>query len=84
MQKQRMGPPIEIRADKCVGCLSCELSCSLRLVKAFSPVAADIRVTRLAAGAGDFHVEFTESCDRCGVCVAHCKYGALIQLKRAT
>lgn len=83
MQKQQKGPPIQVNHEKCVGCLSCELRCSLRRVKAFSPVEADIRVSRVAGGENDFHVALTEDCDYCGICVLHCMYGALTQQKRA-
>lgn len=83
MERQQKGPPIQVHLEKCVGCLSCELRCSLRRVKAFSPVEADIRVSRVAGGENDFHITLTEDCDYCGICVLHCMYGALTQQKRA-
>lgn len=80
--QQKKGPPIQVIIEKCVGCLSCELRCSLRRVKAFSPIEADIKVRRVAGGENDFHVALTDDCDYCGICVLHCMYGALTQPTR--
>jgi NAD-dependent dihydropyrimidine dehydrogenase PreA subunit len=83
LQRQNEAAPIQVDVGKCVGCLSCELRCSYRRVKAFSPADADIRVKRLVGSDREFSVSFTENCDNCGICVLHCVYGALTQDKRA-
>lgn len=81
MDMQRKVPPIKVNAEKCVGCLSCELRCSFRRVKAFSPADSDIRIKRLVGAKVEYQISFTENCDACGICVLHCTYGALTQDK---
>ncbi|MBU2548573.1 MAG: 4Fe-4S binding protein [Proteobacteria bacterium] len=77
----KQGPPIRVHAERCAGCLICELRCSLRFEKAFNPGRARIRVRRLVGAESEYSVELDEGCDRCGICARHCPYGALVQVK---
>jgi len=77
---KRKGPPISIDATRCTGCLLCELRCSLRFIKAFSPAKAAIAVYRKVESADEYGVTFNDSCDNCGLCVQFCNYGALTQI----
>lgn len=81
-QTKRKGPPIRVDAARCTGCLICELRCSLRFEKAFSPAKAAIRVRRLVGAEDEYQISFTERCDNCGICARYCPYGALVQEKR--
>jgi formate hydrogenlyase subunit 6/NADH:ubiquinone oxidoreductase subunit I len=76
------GLPIRVDASKCKGCLVCELCCSLRFVKAFSPAKAAIEVRRRVQAADEYQVSINnDRCDYCGICVRYCSYGALTQEK---
>ena len=81
MGEKKTGPPITIYAENCTGCLTCELRCSLRFVKAFNPSRARIKVRRLGGANTEYAVTFDDDCDRCGICARHCPYDALIQVK---
>ena len=82
MITQRKGPPIKADASKCTGCIICELRCSLRLEKAFSPARAAIKIRRLVGAENEYEISFSEKCDNCGICVPYCSYGALTQEKK--
>jgi ferredoxin len=82
MLTEKKGPPITVRASKCTGCLVCELRCSFRFEKTFNPAKAAIQVRRQVSSASEYKIGFTEKCDRCGLCVRFCSYGALTQEKR--
>jgi len=73
------GQIIEIDAMKCAGCLICELRCSLRFEKAFNPAQAQIKIRRLIESPCEYEISFADGCDRCGICVRYCSYGALGQ-----
>jgi len=77
-----MGPPIEVNAAKCTGCLTCELRCSLRFEKGFQPAKAAIQVRRLVGADPEFAISFTSRCDNCGICARFCSYGCLTQDKK--
>jgi len=70
-------PIIKVHASKCVGCLVCELRCSLRFEKAFNPAKAAIEVRRRVQSANEYEISFNDRCDNCGICVRFCSYGAL-------
>ena len=74
---------LQITADstKCVGCLLCELRCSLRFEKAFNPAEAAIAIRRKVKSASEYEISFNEICDNCGLCVQFCNYGALTQTR---
>ncbi|MEM4004653.1 MAG: 4Fe-4S dicluster domain-containing protein, partial [Desulfurococcaceae archaeon] len=62
---------IKVNAEKCVGCLLCELICSFTHENSFSKKRARLRIERLMEG-------FTPiTCILCGSCVRACKSGAL-------
>lgn len=71
---------ILVHPERCVGCLICQLRCSLRLAHSFNPARAAIQVDRTSSGLGA-SLTFIEACDNCGICARHCPYGAL-ELKR--
>ncbi|MBM3118422.1 MAG: hypothetical protein FJ006_02540 [Chloroflexi bacterium] len=73
---------INADASKCAGCMTCMLSCSFRLDGTFNLAAARIQVRRLVNSPNEFEITFTDECDRCGVCVTYCPYGALTRQKR--
>jgi len=78
---KRKGPPITVYAERCTGCLICELRCSLRWVKEFNPSQSAIIIRRLVGAENEYQISFTEKCDNCGICARYCPYGALIQEK---
>lgn len=80
-KEKKKGPPIKVYAEKCEGCLICELRCSLRLEKAFNPAEARIKIRRLVGADTEYAISFTEGCDNCGICVRNCPYFALVQEK---
>jgi len=65
---------IQVATERCTGCLMCQLACSDRHIKVFNPSVA--RVTVEVSGL-DCSIRFTEECDKCGICVDYCFYGAL-------
>lgn len=65
---------IDVAAERCTGCLRCQLACSDLYTKAFNPSSARIRVDLLGVNCS---IGFTEECNECGVCVDHCFYDAL-------
>ncbi|MFC1941794.1 4Fe-4S binding protein [Chloroflexota bacterium] len=79
MATRTMGPSITVDTSKCTGCLACELRCSLRFEKAFSPAMAAIKIRRLVDAADEYGISFSDKCDNCGICVRYCSYGALTQ-----
>lgn len=81
MTVKRKGPPITVYAERCTGCLICELRCSLRWEKEFNPSKSAIIIRRLVGAENEYQVSFTDKCDNCGICARYCPYGALIQEK---
>jgi len=79
---QRKGLPIKADAARCVGCLLCELHCSLRFEKAFNPAKAAIKIRRRLHSPNEYEIIFTDRCDNCGICARYCSYGALTQEKK--
>jgi len=76
---RKKGAPITIKANRCTGCLICELRCSLRFEKVFNPARAAIQVRRQVGAPNEYEICFTEKCDNCGLCARFCSYGALTQ-----
>lgn len=60
-------------ANKCTGCLSCQLICSYTYTGCFNPLRAFIRINLRDEGG----IEFTDACTNCGLCAEYCSYGAL-------
>ena len=70
---------IVAKSDRCHGCLTCQLRCSLRATGKFNPSEAKIKITQLEGGY-KFRHTFTDECDGCGgdyLCVHWCPYGTL-------
>ena len=71
--------PIWVDPAKCVGCLSCNLTCSLTHEEKFNPNNARIKVVQpdRSINMGEASISFMEECENCGMCVTSCLYGAL-------
>jgi len=80
MVTKKLGPPIQVLVEKCAGCLTCELRCSLRFEKSFLLSGSAIEVRR--RGDGAYRIAFTPKCDNCGLCARYCLYRALLQEKK--
>jgi|GEM_PF-389746 len=65
---------IEANPSRCVGCLLCQLICSLSYEKMFNPSKSRILIER---GDDGFKINFTDKCTLCGLCVEFCVYNAL-------
>lgn len=79
MAEQVTDRDILVKPDRCHGCLTCQLRCSLRATGQFNPSKAHIRVTRIEEGYLYQHT-FTDECDGCEgdyLCVQWCPYGTL-------
>ena len=68
-------PEIKVHEEKCTGCGTCELWCSLTFQGSFNPLKAYIH-HEFVPGKG-FKIMFTEDCNQCAICGDHCVYGAL-------
>ena len=67
---------IAVYPEKCVGCLICQLRCSLRFTDSFNPARAKILIN-MASDMLGAEITFTDECDLCGICARNCPYGAL-------
>lgn len=67
---------IKIMADKCAGCLRCQMVCSMNFQGLFSPAEAWIKVD-FDSPEGKYSLKFTEECTNCGLCVENCAFGCL-------
>lgn len=67
--------PIVVEPEKCAGCLTCVMRCSLRHDGAFGQAGAKIRVV---PNVGEVNViSFSSQCDACGICARYCPHDAL-------
>lgn len=73
--------PIYVDTEKCVGCRTCELICSLIRVGYFSWKDSKIHGVRVRGGA-DYTFTFDEDCDTCGLCVRYCTHNVLTREKK--
>jgi Fe-S-cluster-containing dehydrogenase component len=67
--------------DRCRGCRSCQLACSLRRTGEFNPAASCIELDRDLVTERTAPMIRALSCDLCGgrpVCVQACTYSALM------
>ena len=67
---------ILIHSKNCVGCLRCQLLCSITFQEVFNPAEAWINIQRVNEGF-DYEISFTDDCTYCGICAKDCSYGAL-------
>ncbi len=65
---------IQVATERCTGCLMCQLACSDHRSKVFNPSLARLMIE---VSGLDCSIRFAEECDRCGICVDYCFYGAL-------
>lgn len=77
----RTGPPVLTHAERCTGCLICQLRCSFRFVKEFNPSRSVIVIDRLGGEGNEYAIAFTPQCDNCGICARFCPYEALTWTK---
>ena len=66
---------IDTIPEKCTGCRRCQLICSFSHDGEFNLGKARIVIDDKDEGVDE--ITFTEDCDRCGVCIRYCVYGAL-------
>ena len=77
MEAQSERRETRVDAERCAGCLMCQLRCSYRFTGAFNLAESRIEILRRPEGKREFTVAFREGCDQCGLCANHCTYGAL-------
>lgn len=74
--------PILVYPEKCTGCRTCQVRCSIRELDEFNPFKSHIVITR-DHGKRTTALNFTEDCTWCGYCARYCSYGALVLKKSA-
>jgi ferredoxin len=70
---------IKVYPEKCSGCLSCQLACSLAYDKILCPLKARIIINWI--GDVERTISFTDLCNNCGICVQYCNFGALKEVE---
>ena len=71
---------ISIDADKCTGCLICQLICSFTYSGAFNPAKARIVIEHDRK-----EIHFTDECvEKCHLCTRYCVYGAITRKDEAS
>ncbi|HEY78725.1 MAG TPA: hypothetical protein G4O09_06400 [Dehalococcoidia bacterium] len=82
VKKESREFPILVYPEKCAGCMTCQVMCSIRNLGELNPLKSYIRVNR-DHGIRTTSLEFTEDCTWCGYCARFCNYGALVLKKLA-
>jgi formate hydrogenlyase subunit 6/NADH:ubiquinone oxidoreductase subunit I len=77
----KKGLNIITNAENCVGCQLCQMRCSFRLTRRFSFSDARIDIDWNEKQCR-YDISLNDSCDRCGLCVTACVYGALMLEKK--
>jgi NADPH-dependent glutamate synthase beta subunit-like oxidoreductase len=68
--------PIRVEPEKCAGCRTCQVRCSIINLDESNPFKSYITVTRDHA-VRTTGLTFSDECKNCGQCIAVCNYGAL-------
>jgi len=68
--------PIRVEAEKCAGCRTCQVRCSMINLNESNPFKSYITVNRDHA-VRTTGLTLSDECKNCGQCVAVCNYGAL-------
>jgi carbon-monoxide dehydrogenase iron sulfur subunit len=74
--------PILVYPEKCTGCRTCQVRCSIRQLDEFNPFKSYIIIAR-DHGKRTTSLNFTDDCTWCGYCARYCSYGALVLRKSA-
>jgi len=72
--------PMLVYPEKCTGCRTCQVMCSIRYLGEFNPLKSFIVVNR-DHGKRTTSIDFTDDCTWCGYCARFCPYDALILKK---
>ncbi len=71
---------IAIDAEKCTGCLICQLICSFTYTRAFNPAKARIVIEHDGQ-----EIRFADECvENCHLCTRYCVYGAITRKDEAS
>ena len=70
-----------VNPEKCSGCYTCQVRCSMRLHRVASSAQTAILIERVPYQQGST-ISFTEECDLCTICALFCPYGALERVKK--
>ena len=70
-------PEVLIRAEKCTGCLNCQLICSFTYTDTFNPAEAMIRIE----GEDQKTIRYTADCTQCQLCTQYCVFGTIVPTK---
>ncbi|MFH1003027.1 MAG: FAD-dependent oxidoreductase [Chloroflexota bacterium] len=73
--------PIYVDTGKCVGCVSCELICSLTKADRFARNQSHIHIDKIRGGA-DYGISFDDECISCGLCARYCTHSTLVRERR--
>jgi ferredoxin len=73
--------PIRVETDKCTGCRTCQVRCSVNNLGEFNPFKSYITITRDHA-VRTTGIHFSDECKNCGQCIAVCNYGALTRAEK--
>ena len=68
--------PIRVETEKCTGCRTCQVRCSVINLGEFNPFKSFITITR-DHGKRTTNLRFSDECKNCGLCISVCNYGAL-------
>ena len=74
-EKKKVG--VLVHPEKCTGCRVCQMECSFRYHKKFSPALANIRILETPARGLSYVIEYTDDCHGCLTCASACVFGAL-------
>ncbi|MFC1822290.1 hypothetical protein ACFL9T_06250 [Thermodesulfobacteriota bacterium] len=66
---------VEVHPENCVGCMLCQMRCSLAYEKMVNPLKSRIIIGYPITG--NRGISFKDECEDCGLCANMCTYGAL-------